>query len=140
MTQLILDVGEYNLELPESKKGGYAVEETELSVSLQMISGRMVKEVRGNVWTITYQYGYFNDTDMKNLISACEKGRKTPITCGFLEQGSVDTLTYSKFFVVSYNRPKFMWSRLVQGDDNVLNPAPMWGDFSVELREEKPHD
>lgn len=139
MTQLILDVDGYNIALPESRKGGYTVEETELSVSVQMVSGRMVKEVRGSAWTIAYQYGYFSEADMKKLISACEKGRKTPIRCAFLAQGSEGPLTYSSFFVTSYTRPRFMWSRLEQGAEG-LTSRPVWGDFSLELREERPHD
>lgn len=136
MTQLILDTNELAVELPESQKGGYTVQKTPLGVDVEMISGRIVRELRGNVWTISYQYGYF-DTEMKNkVIAACEKGRKQAITCGFLPQESDDnTLSYKNFFVTSFSRPKFMWSKMGDG-----TTTPMWADFSVELREVSPSD
>lgn len=139
MIQLILDTLGYNFVLPESLNGGYIVENQELSVSVQMISGRMVKELRGNVWVISYQYGYFSNEDITKLIEVCEKGKKEPITCGFLQQGALEELTYSEFFVTSYTRPKFMWSRETIVESSGI-PIPLWGDFKVELREADPHD
>lgn len=140
MTQLILDTGGAAVQLPESQKGGYTAQKTTMGVDVEMISGRIVREVRGSAWVLSYQYGYF-DTETKNkVITACEKGRKQAITCGFLPQGSDDgALTYSNFFVTSFTRPKFMWSRPVF-IDGVENSVPMWADFSVELREVSPSD
>ncbi len=127
MIQLIID----GIELPESQKGGYTVAKEPLSRNVEMISGRMVRELRGNVWRINYQYGYFSD-DLKNqVLAACEKGKMQPISCGFLPQESAEELIYSDFFVTSVTRPKFMWS---------ANDKPMWGDFALELREVRPHD
>ena len=68
MIQLILDVGGESISLPESKNGGYTVKEETLSESIQMISGRTVREYRGKVWVITHQYGYLSKSDMKNFI------------------------------------------------------------------------
>ena len=48
MTQLILDTTGYNMILPESIKGGYVVEEQALSVDVEMITGRIVRQLRGN--------------------------------------------------------------------------------------------
>ena len=135
MVQLILDVDGANIELPESRKGGYTAKLTTLSEYLEMISGRMVAELRGNVWEVSYQYGYFNDEMKNKVLAAAEKGRVTPITCGFLPPESVVTLTYSRFFVTDFKHPKFMWSRNVDG-----SPVPLWGDFSMSLREVDPHD
>lgn len=131
MTQLILDTTGYNVQLPESLKGGYTADKQPLSRSIEMISGRTVKEVRGNVWVISYQFGYFNDELKNSVLSALKKGEKEPITCGFLPQESSEELSYSEFFVTSYTRPKFMWSN---------NGKPLWGDYRIELREVKPHD
>lgn len=131
MTQLILDTTGYKVQLPESQKGGYTADEQPLSRSIEMISGRTVKEVRGNVWVISYQFGYF-DGEMKNsVLAALKKGEKEPIVCGFLPQESEQELTYSEFFVTSYTRPKFMWSN---------DGKPLWGDYRIELREVRPHD
>lgn len=131
MTQLILDTTGYNVQLPESQKGGYTADEQHLSRSIEMISGRTVKEVRGNVWVISYQFGYFDGEMKNNVLAALKKGEKEPITCGFLPQESSEELSYSEFFVTSYTRPKFMWSN---------NGKPLWGDYRIELREVKPHD
>lgn len=131
MTQLILDTTGYNVQLPETRKGGYTADEQPLSRSIEMISGRTVKEVRGNVWVISYQFGYFDDELKNSVLAALKKGEKEPITCGFLPQESSEELSYSEFFVVSYTRPKFMWSH---------EGKPLWGDYRIELREVKPHD
>lgn len=127
MVQLIMD----GFSLPETQKRGYTVEKEPLTVSAVMLTGRQVIELRGKVWKIKYSYGYFNDEDMTRLIDICEKGRTVPISCGFLEQGSVETLTYSNFYVTNFTRPQFMWSREMK---------PVWGGFTVELREVEPSD
>ena len=139
MTQLILDTEGYNLSLPESQKGGYAIEKQPLSVDVDMVTGRIVRELRGNVWHISYQYGFFSDTEKNTLIAACRKGQKQAIRCGFLPPDSTGALTYSNFLVIGFSYPKFMWSRLVEGEEGSV-PAPMWADFSLELREVKPSD
>lgn len=137
MIQLIIDVGGESLSLPESRNGGYTIKEETLSESIQMISGRTVREYRGKVWVASYQYGYFNDADMKRVIAACEKGMKQSITCCVLTHESSELVT-SKFIVTSFERPKFMWSRIVT-ESGEEKPIPMWADFSVSLREVKPH-
>lgn len=138
MTQLVLDTTGVNLALPESLKSGYTAQETPLTQDLTMIAGNMVKEERGLAWVVTYQYGYLNDADKDKFISACVKGSREPITCSFLIPDS-NQKKGSDFFVTSFTRPKFMWSRLVSGETE-STPAPLWGDFSVELREVDPHD
>ena len=137
MIQLILDVGGESISLPESKNGGYTIREETLSESIPMISGRTVREYRGKVWVASYQYGYFNDADMKRVVAACEKGMKQSITCCVLTHESNELVT-SKFIVTSFERPKFMWSRIVT-ESGEEKPVPMWADFSVSLREVKPH-
>ena len=139
MTQLILDTDQYNVSLPESRKQGYQAYREDLGTEVVMVSGRLTREIRGSVWRVTYQYGYFDDETKNAVIAACEKGRKQSITCGFLPPNSTGALTYSKFIVTSFDYPKFMWSRLVAGEES-STPVPMWGDFSLELREVSPSD
>ena len=127
MTQLILD----GIQLPESQDRGYYAHKIEQSVSVEMISGRMVKEVRGDVWEIQYQYGFLEENMKNKLIAACDKGRREPILCGFLPQDSNGELKYSSFFVTDFHAPDFMWSK---------DGKPMWADFAVTLREVKPSD
>lgn len=137
MIQLILDVDGYAVVMPESKKGGYTIKEETLSESIQMISGRTVREYRGKVWVSSYQYGYFNNSDMQRVIAACEKGMQQSILCSVRTHENSDLIT-SNFIVTSFERPKFMWSRIVteNGEETTI---PMWADFSVNLREVKPH-
>ena len=137
MIQLILDTSENNVVLPESKNGGYTVKEETLSEDIQMISGRTVREYRGKVWSLSYQYGYFNDADMQSVISACEKGMRKSIICAFRTHEN-DDLISSAFIVTSFNRPKFMWSRTTT-EDGEEKTVPMWADFSVNLQEVRPH-
>lgn len=127
MTQLIIN----GVELPESQKGGYVVENRPLYKDIEMASGRVVREVRGNVWVVSYQYGYLDETLKNRVLAACEEGKSNAIPCGFLAQESSGELTYSNFFVTAIKRPHFMWSS---------NGSPLWADFSVELREVRPHD
>lgn len=131
MTQLTLDVGGYNFALPESIKGGYSAYETQLTVDLEMILGNVVKELRGNVWEIDYQYGYFGDDDRNKFLEICKKGTYNPIICTFEPPKSAKKQITSEFFVTNYSSPRFMWS----ADGN-----PLWGDFSLHLREVEPHD
>lgn len=139
MTQLILDTEGYNITLPESIKGGYTVERRPLSVDVEMVTGRVVRELRGSVWVLSYQYGYFSDADKNALIAACEKGRAQAITCGFLTPESSGALTYSQFIVTNFKYPTFFWSRTAEKNGTAAT-VPMWGDFTVELREVKPSD
>lgn len=134
MTQLILDTEGYNIQLPESRNDGYHAERYPLYVDVEMVTGRLVREMRGNVWIVRYQYGYFSDTEKNNLIAAVEKGKRQAITCGFLPPESTGALTYSQFLVTDFQYPKFMWSTAGQ------SPRPLWGDFSIELREVTPSD
>lgn len=139
MTQLILDVDGYNISLPESIKQGYQAYKEDLGVEVTMVNGRLTKEVKGSVWHVTYQYGYFDDETKNNVIAACEKGRKQSVVCGFLPPNSAGALTYVPFLVTNFNYPKFMWSRLSHVESEIIS-VPMWGDFSLELREVKPSD
>lgn len=139
MVQLILDTDGINIALPESQRMGYTVEKVPLSVDVQMVTGRIVRELQGFVWKISYNYGYLNDDEKKKVISACEKGQRAPIRCSFLTQESGGELQNGLFFVTSFSRPKFMWSRFVN-ENGVSSPVPMWADFSLELREVEPSD
>lgn len=136
MTQLILDLEGAALPLPESQKGGYTAFEDDFTVQIPMIAGNLVAELAGKVWRVSYQYGYFNDADKNKFIAACRKGKRKPITCSFLPNDSNEMRT-AIFFVTSFTEPKFQWSTMFSGDGSP--PAPLWADFSVELREVRPH-
>lgn len=131
MTQLILDIEENNVQLPESKRGGYTVTKEPLTSAVQMISGRTVREVRGDVYVISYQYGYLSEEMKNRFLAACDKGVRTPILCSFLPQDSTEALTTDYFWVTEATRPHFMWSK---------DGKPLWGNFAVTLRGVRPID
>ena len=133
MTQLILDTGNEGITLPEVIKGAYKPRKEDLGETVTMISGRMVKELRGRVWRISYARGWFDDIEKDKVIAACERGREQPITCQFLPPNGTEFIT-SKFFVTDFTYPVFQWS--TEGE----TPKPLWVNFAVELREVKPHD
>lgn len=137
MTPLILDIAGYNIQLPESRKGGYYPHFDPLSVDVEMITGRIVRELRGNVWWVDYKYGYFDDEAKDKVIAACEKGKREPIECTFLTQRGNEMLT-RRFWVMDFQYPKFYWGKVVRGGRAAA--VPLWGDFSVSLREVKPGD
>ena len=141
MTQLILDTTGYNIALPESERNYQAYRE-DLAVEVPMVTGRIVREIRGTVWHVVYQFGYFDNETKNKVIAACEKGRRQTIKCGFLPPESTGELSYSDFFVTSFTYPKFMWSAPFESDEEpgTFVPKPMWADFAVELREVKPSD
>lgn len=134
MTTLYLDIDGCNIAMPESRKDGYKAELVPLSVDKTMISGRMVMELSGEVWRITYKYGYFEEEMKNQVIAACQKGRRTPIGCTFLPPKSRDYIT-SRFWVLDFKDPKFYWFKNDRG-----TRIPLWGDFSLTLREVKPSD
>lgn len=135
ITQLILDADGDAVALPESRLGGYAAARTTLDEDVEMISGRLVRELRGNVWTLGYQYSGFPDTLKNRVIAACEKGKRGPVTCRFLTPDGGSEMEYSRFFVTKFTYPKFYWGK---NDRGTL--IPLWGDFSMTLREVRPSD
>ena len=63
MTQLIVN----GIYLPETSKDKYQCYPGELSVNVEMISGRTVREVRGHVQMITWSYDYMGNTLWRQL-------------------------------------------------------------------------
>lgn len=137
MTQLILDLSGNAIYMPESVKR-YRAWEEDGGAEVEMISRRTVRELRGNIWRVSYQYGYFNDEEKERVIESCMKGRRTPIRCAFLPPRSND-MRESEFFVTSFTWPTFQWSRIIT-EGGKEKSVPVWADFSVELREVRPHD
>lgn len=146
VNQLAIDLDGNAIYLPESVKR-YRAWEEDGGEQIEMISRRLVLESRGNIWRVSYQYGYFDGETKNKVIESCIKGRKQPIRCLFLPPNSNDMIA-SDFFVMSFTSPKFMWSRVVPVDGEVTDDGeiiteksvPIWADFGLELREVRPHD
>lgn len=137
ITQLIIDVDGSPVQLPQSK--AYAATKSLKSVDVEMITGRMTREVRGEVWEISYQYGYFSDEVKNAILTALEKGKRQPITCGFLTQESTGALTYSSFFVTGVSRPQMHHAKRKLIDGSLVE-VPIWANLAFSLREVEPSD
>lgn len=135
ITQLVLDSRGDPVVLPQASRERYSAVLAPLSESVEMISGRLVQELRGSVWQVSYKYNYFSPDMKDRVIAACRKGRRGPIWCDFLPPESGGELLSSRFWVMDYTEPKFYWSRDVRGA-----PVPFWGGYALKLREVRPSD
>lgn len=124
MTQLIIN----GIALPEASGGKYQCYEGTLSEQIEMISGRMVTEVRGHVWNIEYAYDYMGNELTRRLLAALRSG--TAMTVKYLPDDS-DELEESKFLCEDLTPPTFAFSR---------SGKPFWHDIKFKLREVRPHD
>ena len=94
-----------------------------------------MRELRGTVWQVAYEYNYFKQAMKDRVLAASRKGLREPIWCDFLPPESEGELLSSRFWVMTFQEPKFYWSRGVNGVS-----VPYWGGFSLTLREVKPND
>ena len=125
MTQLIIN---NNIELPEVRGGKYSASETDLKVQIEMISGRLVEEIRGQVWTVSYSKERLPDATWRALKAVLKGGSSFPAT--FLVNDA-DDMASATVLCTALTEPTFAWSR-----DNV----PYWTGLSFTLREVRPHD
>lgn len=124
MTQLIIN----GIVLPETSGGKYKCYEGTLSDQIEMISGRVVTEVRGHVQFIEYSYDYMGNDLVRQLLSALRAG--TALTVKYLPDSGDDMKT-STFICEDLTSPVFAFSR---------SGKPYWHDISFTLREVRPHD
>lgn len=124
MTQLIVD----GIYLPQTSHDKYQCYTAELSVPLDMISGRRVKEVRGVVQMISYSYDYMGSGLWRQLAAVLRRGDAFP--AAYLPDDG-DELRTGTFLVESMTQPAFAFSR---------DGAGLWHNVAFTLREVKPHD
>ena len=112
---------------PEADFDGYRAWEDTLREQIPMISGRMVEEVRGKVWRISYSSARMSDSETRRLLAALRaKGSKT---VAFLPDNG-DELIPSTFLVESLTPPALAFFD---------GAEPVWTGLSFSLREVKPH-
>lgn len=124
MTQLIIN----DIVLPETSGGKYKCYEGTLSDQIEMISGRVVTEVRGHVQYIEYSYDYMGNELVRKLLSALRAGMA--LTVKYLPDSGDDMKT-STFICEDLTPPVFAFSR---------SGKPYWHDIAFTLREVRPHD
>ena len=125
MTQLILNNSIY---LPQTSHDKYRCYPTELGTQVDMISGRRVFEIRGNVWMIEYEYDYMGNDLMRQVNAVLRSGQSFPVI--FLPDNA-DEMSSSIFLTQSFPTPTFAFSRGGVG---------LWHNVSFVLREVQPHD
>lgn len=123
MIQLIVN----GTAMPYVKAGGYACRTEVLSEAVTMISGRMVEEIRGEVYTIDYSAGSMRMETYQALVTALRAGGG--ITCQFLPDDGTELLT-STFICTQRPAPTFQMDHLGE---------PIWNDVTFSLREVRPH-
>lgn len=125
MTQLILNGG---IALPEVSRDQYKCYPATLSQQVEMISGRLVEEVRGHVQMIEYAYDFMGNDLMRQVLAVLRSGQSFP--AAYLpDEGN--QLVSSVFLCTSITQPSFAFSR---------RGIPYWHNFAFTLREVKPHD
>ena len=124
MTQLIIN----GILLPETSRDKYQCYPGELSVNVEMISGRTVREVRGHVQYIVWSYDYMGNELWRQLAQVLRSN--TSITVAYLPDDK-DELVSGEFLVESITQPTFAFSRGGVG---------LWHNVGFTLREVRPHD
>ena len=124
MTQLILNNSIY---LPKTSRDKYRCYPSQLGTQVDMVSGRRVLEVRGQVQIIEYEYDYMGNALMRQVMAVLRSGKSFPVAD--LPDDS-DILVVSTFLTQDFPTPTFAFSR---------SGKPYWHNISFTLREVKPH-
>lgn len=122
--QLILNNTIY---LPQTSWDKYRCYPSELGTQVDMISGRRVFEVRGQVWVIEYEYDYMGNDLMRQVLGVLRSGQSFTVT--FLPDIG-DTMQTSTFLTQDFPTPQFAFGKGGVG---------LWHNVSFTLREVSPH-
>lgn len=125
IVQVILE----GVALPETIGDQYNCYEAELSTSLVMAAGNMVKEIKdpGHVWVATYSFDWLDDETYQKAKAVLRSG--DAFNAAVLPDNS-DTMVSSRFFCTSYTPPTFAFSE---------GGKPVWHNLGFTLREVEPH-
>lgn len=123
-TQLIVN----GITLPYTSHDKYQSWPEELGTQIEMISGRVITEVRGHVQKIRYQYDYMGNALWRQLAAVLRSGGTFPVT--YLPDDG-DELVTGTFICEKLTNPSFAFARNGQG---------LWHNVAFALREVEPHD
>lgn len=124
INQLILN----GILLPRSSHDRYSCWEENLSVQVDMISGRRVIESRGKVWKASYQFDTIGNEKLRQVLAVLRSG--APFLATVLPDISDETVT-STFLVESITQPTFAFE---------ADGKAVWHNLGFTIREEEPHD
>ena len=116
------------VDLPVSSHDRYACWEEPLLVSVDMISGRRVQELRGKVWKATYSFDYMGNDLLRQVLAVLRSGAPFP---ALVLPDDRDTMVSSTFVLESITQPTYAFSKGGVG---------LWHNLSFTIREEEPHD
>lgn len=121
--QLIID----NVLFPTTTRDRYSAHPVDVREQIEMISTRMVEEVRGTVWEISYAYDYMGDEKCRECLGVLRRrGAKTVL---FLPDNGLELLQ-SDFLVTSLTPPTLAF---------YTGGVPKWHNLAFTLREVRPH-
>ena len=123
-TQLIID----GIYLPYTSGDKYQCWPEELGTQVEMISGRVVTEVRGHVQKIRYEYDYMGNALWRQLAKVLRSGGAFPVS--YLPDDGDEMVTGS-FICEKLTNPTFAFAR---------NGQALWHNIAFTLREAEPHD
>lgn len=112
--------------LPPPGFDKYSCWEEPLKVQKTMISGRMIEEIRGSVYRVSYVSDYIDDETRKQALAVLRGG---PFIATLLPDNS-DELVTSSFLATSITPPKLL---------AMDRTRPIWHGLAFGLREERPH-
>ena len=114
--------------LPSVDGDNYRCWEDDGVVKVEMISRRVVQEVRGGkVWWVSYSCDYLPDAELRPVLAVLRSG--APFIATVLPDNSDETVT-STFLADSLTEPKVL---AFDGG------KPVWHGLAFTLREERPH-
>lgn len=124
ITQLIIN----GITLPQTSRDNYRCYSEKLSKQIDMINGRRVLEVRGNVQKISYTYDYLGDALTRDILSALRSN--AVLSVSYLADDTTE-MHSGEFLCESLTPPTFAFSRYGEAK---------WHNLAFVLREVAPND
>ena len=125
VNQLILS----GIYLPESKYDKFSCWEEPLVVSVDMISGRRVQEIRGGkIWRASYSFDSMGTDKLRQVLAVLRSGGAFPAV---VLPDTSDEMVSSRFVLEDITQPTYAFS---------VGGKGVWHNIAFTLREEAPHD
>ncbi len=123
LQQIILD----NVPLPRQSGDRYACWEDLLGERVEMISGRVVLEVRGKIYRARYSADVLDDDTCRRVLAVLRSGKSFPAV---VLSDSSDRMVQGEFLVETLTPPSFAFE---------ANGKPVWHGLAFQIREVAPH-
>lgn len=109
---------------PETSRDRFQIWQEDLGVTIRMAGGNLVKEKRGKVWHISYEYDYFYPALMNRCLADLRSGNELNVSF-LMEDG---TYASGLFRASKFPTPTFAFSR-----DYGNGSQGVWHNISFEL-------